>query len=410
MIIIPVLILVTLVLARIQKGMFAAFLVLVATKSIVDMFWDVKFGPLSMLAIQGVMLPFLFLPLLKQRKRMPKSWLNNASVYLIALSFGLVWGLLVSPLATFEAFVININIYLGFLLIPLLIQDKKHLKQFLLAMMLCGVFPILVSMYQLQTGITFQDRQTIGLTRYVGLYHDAFPVRFYGLMSLMSILVYQSVFRIKGVFLKGFMLFLSAGAFLSVYLVFSKAAVAILGLWVVLLLLFSKSKIKQGFSVLIGLSVIFLVFGDAVSDNIEQLFSKEVGYQTGEIKEARYTLAGRGYIWEDYWQFWTNKQSVFFQWVGDGLMRPAHNEFLRVLLANGIIGVLFLVAFIFSMIRKSFKIHKTIKVFGLMVLGMYLVDCIGLSPGLYYYYNILVWGIFGTLVMKPQLFIKQNKV
>lgn len=408
MIIIPILILVILVLTRIQKGMFAAFLVFVATKSIVDMFWDVKFGPLSIMAFQGLMLPFLFLPLFKQRKRMPKSWLNNASVYFIALSFGLFWGLFVSPLDTFQAFVININVFLGFLLLPLLIQDKKHLNQFLLAMMICGVFPILVSMYQLQTGITFQDRQTIGLTRYVGLYHDAFPVRFYGLMSLISILVYQSVFRIKGVFLKGFMFFLSAGAFLSVYLVFSKAAVAILGFWIVLLLVFSKSRIKQGFSILVGLSVIFLVFGDAVSSNIEQLFSKEVGYQSGEVADVRYTLAGRGYIWDNYWNFWLNKQNVFFQWFGDGITRPAHNEYLRVLLTNGILGVLFLMIFVINIIRKSFKINKHLRVFGLMLFTMYLIDSIGLVPGVYYYYNILVWGLFGLLLMKPQLFIKQK--
>ncbi len=388
--------------------MFAAFLVLVATKSIIDMFWDVKIGPLSIMAVQGVMLPFLFLPLFKQRKRMPKSWLNNASVYFIALSFGLVWGLIENPLDTFEAFLININVFLGFLLLPLLIQDKKHLKQFLLAMMIGGVFPILVTMYQLQTGIIFQDRQTIGLSRFVGLYHDAFPVRFYGLMSLMSILLYQSVFSIKGVYLKGFMLFLSAGAFLSVYLVFSKAAVVILGFWIVLLLVFSKSKIKQGFSILVGLSVIFLVFGDAVFSNIEQLFSKEVGYQSGEVADVRYTLAGRGYIWDNYWNFWLNQQNVFFQWFGDGITRPAHNEYLRVLLTNGIIGVLFLLVFVMNIIRKSFKINKHLRVFGFMLFTMYLIDSIGLVPGVYYYYNILVWGLFGLLLMKPQLFIKQK--
>ena len=408
MIIIPFLILVILALARIKKGMFAAFLVLVATKSIIDMFWDVKIGPLSIMAVQGVMLPFLFLPLFKQRKRMPKSWLNNASVYFIALSFGIVWGLIENPLCTFEVFLININVFLGFLLLPLLIQEKKHLKQFLLAMMIGGVFPILVTMYQLQTGIIFQDRQTIGLSRYVGLYHDAFPVRFYGLMSLMSILLYQSVFSIKGVYLKGFMLFLSAGAFLSVYLVFSKAAVVILGFWIVLLLVFSKSKIKQGFSILVGLSVIFLIFGDAVFSNIEQLFSKEVGYQSGEVADVRYTLAGRGYIWDNYWNFWLNQQNVFFQWFGDGISRPAHNEYLRVLLTNGIIGVLFLLVFVMNIIRKSFKINKHLRVFGLMLFTMYLIDSIGLVPGVYYYYNILVWGLFGLLLMKPQLFIKQK--
>ncbi|MDA9876005.1 hypothetical protein N9D29_08370 [Flavobacteriaceae bacterium] len=408
MIIIPFLILVILALARIKKGIFAAFLVLVATKSIIDMFWDVKIGPLSIMAVQGVMLPFLFLPLFKQRKRMPKSWLNNASVYFIALSFGIVWGLIENPLDTFEAFLININVFLGFLLLPLLIQEKKHLKQFLLAMMICGVFPILVTMYQLQTGIIFQVRQTIGLSRFVGLYHDAFPIRFYGLMSLMSILLYQSVFSIKGVYLKGFMLFLTAGAFLSVYLVFSKAAVAILGFWIVLLLVFSKSRIKQGFSILVGLSVIFLIFGDAVFSNIEQLFSKEVGYQSGEVADVRYTLAGRGYIWDNYWNFWLNEQNVFFQWFGDGISRPAHNEYLRVLLTNGIIGVLFLLVFVMNMIRKGFKINKHLRVFGLMLFTMYLIDSIGLVPGVYYYYNILVWGLFGLLLMKPQLFIKQK--
>ena len=33
----------------------------------------------------------------------------------------------------------------------------------------------------------------------------------------------------------------------------------------------------------------------------KQLFSKEIGYNEGEITDVRYTLAGRGYIWEEYW-------------------------------------------------------------------------------------------------------------
>jgi len=410
MIIVPILILLAMVIAKFQKGNFASFLVLVATKSIMDAFWETKFGPLSIMSVQGILIPLLFYEIIFKKNIIPKPWLRTARLYIVALSLGLIWAFTVKPVGTIEVIVLNINIYLGFILIPLLITNQQRLKQLLLAIMLCGVFPIAVSIFQLQTGVIFQERATAGLSRYVGFYHDAFPVRFYGLLTLLSILIYQYVFNIKGIFFKCFLLTLTGGAFLSIYAVFSKAGVGVLGLWVVLLLLFSKTKIKQGFSILIGLSVIFLVFGDAVSSNIEQLFSKEIGYQSGQVTDVRYTLAGRGYIWDNYWQFWTNKQSVFFQWVGDGLIRPAHNEFLRVLLANGIIGVLFLVTFIFSMIRKSFKIHKTIKVFGLMVLGMFLVDCIGLSPGMYYYYNILVWGIFGTLLMKPQLFIKQKKI
>jgi hypothetical protein len=402
MIIVPLIILLAMVVAKTQKGIFASFLVLVATKSIVDAFWETKFGPLSILSIQGILIPVLFYKVLLQRKAIPKFWLGNAKLYIIALSLGLFWALAVEPIATIETVVLNLNIYLGFILIPLLITDQKRLKQFLLALIIGGVFPIAVSIFQLQSGIVFQERATVGLTRYVGFYHDAFPTRFYGLMTLFSILLYQTIF------IKLFLIAMAGGALLSIYAVFSKAGVGVIGLWVVLLLLFSKSKVKQVFSIVVGISVIFLVFGDAVSSNIEQLFSKEVNYQSGENTDARYTLAGRGYIWQKYWNFWTTEQSVFFQWLGDGIIKPVHNEFLRVLMTNGIIGVLLLVMFFLKQAKSTFKIHKNVRVFGMMLLGMYLVDCIGLVPGIYYYYNILVWGIFGILLMKPQLFIKQK--
>ena len=408
MILIPILIFLAMIIAKSQKGIFASFLVLVATKSIIDAFWQIKFGPLSIMAIQGVLIPVLYFRLLADVKYIPKVWIRTARIYVIALAFGIVWAIMVEPIIFIENAILSINIYLGFILIPLLIQDQKQLKQLLFAIMICGIFPILVSVFQLQTGIIFHERETVGLTRYVGFYHDAFPTRFYGLMTLMAILIYQAVFNVKDVFLKSFMMILAGGAFVSIYAVFSKAAMGILGVWIVSLLLFSKSKVKQTFSVVIGISVILIVFGDAVSSNIEQLFSKEVGYQTGEVKDARYTLAGRGYIWQEHWNFWADEQSFFFQWFGDGLNRPVHNEFLRVLMLNGIIGVLFLVVFIAKSISNVFRVHKNIRVFAIMLLSMYMVDSIGLVPGKYYYYNILVWGIFGILLLRPHLFIKQQ--
>ena len=356
MILVPLFILIAMIGVKMQKGIFMSFLVLVATKSIMDAFWEIKLGPLSILAVQGILIPILYSEIFFKRKIIPKRWLDSAKIYVLALSMGLIWAIAVKPMATVETVILNVNIYLGFILIPIFITDQKRLKQLLIAVMICGIFPILVSVYQLNTGVVFQERQTVGLTRYVGFYHDAFPVRFFGLMTLISILIYQSVFNIKGFLFKGFILLLAGGAFVSIYAVFSKAGVGIIGLWIVLLLLFSKSKVKQSFSVLIGLLVIFLVF----------------------------------------------------QWFGDGINRPVHNEFFRVLMVNGIIGVLILLVFILRKIKNIFKIHKNVRVFGMMLLGMYIIDCIGLVPGAYYYYNILVWGIFGTLLMKPRLFIKQK--
>jgi hypothetical protein len=323
------------------------------------------------------------------------------------MSFGIIWGIFENPLGIFQNGFLSFNSFLGFFLIPILVTDQKRLKLFLLALILSGIFPILVSIYQLLTGVIFEDRATVGLSRYVGFYHDAFPMRFHGLLTLISILIYQYVFQIRNVLFKVFLFTIAGGALLSIYAVFSKAGVLIICLWVVLLLLFSKSKIKQLFSTLFFLYVIFLVFGDAASVNIEQLFSKEVGYQIGEVTDVRYTLAGRGYIWQEYWDFWVSKQTVFFKFFGDGISRPVHNEYFRVLLSNGIIGLLFLITFIIKTTGNLLKMNKNIRLFGTMLLVMYLIDCIGLVPGLYYYYNIVVWGIFGILLMKPKLFIKQ---
>ncbi|WP_323786913.1 hypothetical protein [Psychroserpens sp.] len=396
------------IVAKSQRGLFACFLVIVATKSIIDAFWDYRFGPLTVMSVQGALIPILFYSILFKKNIIPKVWIKTAKIYLVALSLGVVWAIAVRPVPSFEIIVLNLNNYLGFFLIPLLVNDKKRLKQFLLAVMICGIFPIAVSFFQLQTGILFRERTTVGLVRYVGFYHDGFPVRFYGLTTILAILIYQAVFTIKNPYFKVFLIALAGGASLSIYLAFSKAAVGIVVFWFILILFFSQAKIKQTISILIGLSIVLLVFGDVVFDNIEQLFSKETGYQSGEVKDARYTLAGRGYIWQEYWDQWLNHQSVFFQWFGDGIDRAVHNEFFRILVINGIIGVILLIMFFIRMIKHVFQINKNIRVFGMMLFGMYFFDCIGLVPGSYYYYNIIVWGIFGTLLLSPQLFIKSK--
>ncbi|NRA91110.1 MAG: O-antigen ligase family protein [Psychroserpens sp.] len=408
MIVIPIIFFLAMIIAKLQKGMFACLLVLVSTKSIIDAFWEFRIGPISFVSVGGLLIPILFFQLIYQRKYIPHRWLRTANIHIIALSLGIVWAVLAEPVNFVESLILNINIYLGFFIIPLLLTDKERLRQLLLAIMICGIFPILVSVYQLQTGVIFRERETVGLVRYVGFYHDAFPVRFYGMLTLFSILMYQSIFKTRDIVLNTFMVLLGAGAFVSIYAVFSKAAVAIFGLWTMVLLVFSKARSKQIFYIAIGLICLSIVFGDALASNIEQLFSKEVGYRTGELKDAKNTLGGRGYVWENYWEYWSSKQSFFFQWFGNGLDLPLHNEFLRILMKNGIVGFMFFIFFMFTSVGNVWRISKNIRVFAIMLFGMYFIDCIGLEPGKYYYYNVLVWGFFGTLLLRPQLFMKSS--
>lgn len=402
MILLPIIIILAIIITKLRNGLFLAFLVLVATKPIMDAFWNIRLGPLSFSSIGGILIPVLFYSILFEKKNFPKSWRLNATFLTLALSLGFIFALPVKLFNTIENAILVLNIYMGFFLIPAMVIDRKKLQQLLMAIIIAGIFPIAVSVFQFQTGVIFYARETVGLTRYVGFYHDAFPVRFYGLMTIIAILMYFQFFKPKGI--KMFALYvLVFSALFSVYLVFSKAGVGIICLWIALIMLFSKSKVKQTIAVVFALAVMYLIFGDVVYGNIEQLFSKETGYNAGEIQDVRYTLAGRGYVWENYWNLWLNKQPLFFQIFGDGINRPAHNEFLRILLISGIIGVVIFVFFIIRMFLSVFKANREYRLFGLMILIMFLVDCTGLMPGNYYFYNILIWGLVGLISLNKSI-------
>nr|WP_321231921.1 hypothetical protein [uncultured Psychroserpens sp.] len=406
MIILPLIIILIILLVRVQKGMFAALLVIVVTKSILDAFWEYRIGPLSFTSFGGLLIPAIFFPILRRKKMFPNFWRKNSYFLLIAMALGLVFALPAMPFETIELILLALNVYMAFYIIPYLVNSPQRLKKILIAIILGGVFPAAVSMFQFQTGIIFQERETVGLTRYVGFYHDAFPVRFYGLFSLFSIIAYFYLIKPKRKIIKYGLIGLSFISLFSVYLVFSKAAIAIISFWTVLFIFLSKSKLKVLVSIVLIASVLFIAYGDVISSNVEQLFSKEVGFQTGDIKDARHTLAGRGYVWDDYWQFWTTEQHVFFQWFGDGIGRPTHNESFRILLLSGIIGLFFFIIYLFSIFKTILKANKNAKVLCFMLFGMYLIDCIGLDTGYYYYYNILLWGFIGLFTTRNDYFFK----
>ncbi|MFI1771054.1 hypothetical protein [Thalassobellus citreus] len=403
MIIVPVLILLFIIALRFSKGMFAAFLVLVATKSIMDAFWSFKIGPFSFGSIGGILIPLLFYPVLFKIKYLPKKWVSNAKILFIAYAFGLIFAFTIKPMDSIEILIIYINIFMGFLLIPLLVTNRSQFQKLLIAIIISGIFPIAVSVFQFQTGVIFEERKTVGLTRFVGVYHDAFPVRFYGMFTLFACMLYLSIFKKINKFLMVVLVGISMSALFSVYLVFSKAAIAIICLWVLLMFTFSSSKLKYILFVSLFSILIYINFGEVIYDSIEQLFSKEAGYNDGTYQDVRYTLAGRGYIWANYWDFWLNEQIPLFQWTGDGISRPVHSEFLRILLVSGIIGLVLFSFFLLRSLLYVFKINKKTRVFALMLLGMFFIDSLGLTPGVYYYYNILVWGIIGLLFVNPAI-------
>ena len=134
-------------------------------------------------------------------------------------------------------------------LFPKYVNNHRNLNKIILAFIICGIFPSLVTIYQDFTGqiLTGQVRETSGdLIRNVGFYHDAFAPRFFSLLTIFSCtfyLIYNKFDYSNKKLLIVFQLFLST---YSLYLVYSKA-----GIFIVIVVNFICSLLKVKFKVII---------------------------------------------------------------------------------------------------------------------------------------------------------------
>ena len=418
MILIPLLIFIITIVLYATNRKLEALLFIIVTKSIIDAFWDIRLGPISPIRFQGIMICLMFLPIVNT-KTFSFSWKINSIILFLSYSISILFSANVSPLQFIESLFLSLIVALSFFLIPQYINNTKKLKKLLIAIIICGVFPSVITILQYALGIeslTGTVRATTGdLVRNIGFYHDAFPTRFYALLTIFSGFFFLIYFKTEKKYIRNLVALQILLSIFSLYLVFSKAAVLIILIWVLLILVFLKLSFKLYFYLLSLVIILLISFGtESILINVETLFSKELGFNDGSVRDARYTLSGRGYIWENSLNEWRYDRSIFFQFFGDGLSQPVHNEFLRVFLMNGVIGISLFISFLIIIINKIFKLNRIDKLLALMLISMFLVDCTGLVPGEYYYYNIILWGFLGILFrvchQKKQINIYSEKI
>ncbi|MBO4511976.1 MAG: hypothetical protein J5746_04365, partial [Victivallales bacterium] len=85
-----------------------------------------------------------------------------------------------------------------------------------------------------------------------------------------------------------------------------------------------------------------------------------------------------------------------------GWTPPAHNEWLRVLFLGGFCSMAVFIGcqlrILFHIVNLYLKQRKFHLFVALMIFGSYLLDCIGIVPGLYPSYNWFLWGMLGCLI------------
>jgi len=381
--------------------------IVIIVRPLVSTAWGQSFSGIAPLHVFGALLPVLLLPRLVFSRSQPRPplWIQGvALLYLLSQTLGSYVLLAEWDLGSFlDVWLRALNGYLGFFLFAYYFRERRTFRILLLALLIAGVFPLLMGLYQNLTGVDWGVRQTVGLERKVGLYHDGVSLRAYGFQTIVAVILLRSYFRPSRRSIDLLLLLYVVAWAYVIFNLYSKAAVAIALLWWLTWPLLSRRYALLVGGILLG-TVFLTPLGKAPLDSVWQLFSKEIDYGTGDLQDERRMFAGRGFIWDRFERRW-REQPTEMKLIGTGRTQAVHNEFLRVLGMNGILGlsclVLVCAVTIFALGNLVYRGRCTLCIVAVMVFEMYLVDCIGLTPGWYAHYHQFVWGIIGLALSAP---------
>ena len=370
--------------------------------------WEVRAGPFSLNDVLGGMLPLLVLPRLLSRSefsRIPSQWYTAGLLFLISSGLGIISLAINNEFkGAVELAVHSVNGFIGFFMFVVYFSERAQLKRLLFALVIAGIFPAAVGLYQAATGTVWQTRQTVGITRYVGFYHDAVAIKHYGLQSILATFLLLSQFRVSPKIRTGLFLF-GIASFVIVFNAYSKAAITTLSVWLLIWAVAGR-QVQLAIGIAVVLIGANLAMGGFLGDRVEALFSKEIRYSNNELRDNRMVFAGRGFIWEAAIKRWSSSDATE-QLAGSGKMGVVHNEYLRILICNGLFGLFFFsgsLLLVCGQVLSAFKRRAgPLQLGAVMALAMWGVDSMGTHPGLYSFYMWFVWGIVGLGVTEDVL-------
>lgn len=384
-----------------KKGLLAA----VAVRPFIECFWqakDMRFG-LKPTEINGILLPLvIFFKVIigKDTKFIRSSfavlWVlftlyQILPTMLIIMERGITPGL--------DFFFRMLNGFVGFYAFQEFFYKRADFKKLLLAFLIASIVPLSMSFYQNVIGGSIRTEVTVlGLVRNIGFYHDSVSLRFYSLQTLAATILYSAYFTQPGQrFKRGFLALWGIFSIFTIYRLFTKAGYLILAQWAVVWFFLKKQIVIFLLIIASGL-VILSVSRFEWTEDIEAVYSKEIDAIQGEERFEK-TFQGRWFGWIaalDWWIALPLPQKL----IGSGKTGlGSHNDFLRALLGTGIIGLLlYLVLLSWALLKgwqNYLKDPSPLNIMALMLLCMWGIDSIGLTPGAYPGYQIFVWGFVG---------------
>ena len=369
--------------------------------------WQYRYFSFSLVDIFYALFIIIFLVrlLLKKEDISDFPYIKLFKIYFVIILFVSIYiGMNSGIVNSLDFFIKSLFMPIAFYLFLKYFTEFKSGKLLITGLILSGMFPLFFILSQKFIGNVGIFRQTRGLTRYVGLYHDAGTLDVFLIQSLIGVMLFWHYFlKKREKFLKTTLVVLFCLLLIGSYFLYTKTIFLTFALWL-LAYLFMRRKIHVFVSVLVLIFFVNSISGQKIFSEINQVFSKEVEYVSGNLRPEA-ALSGRGGIWKkslDIWQDLPFMEKV----LGAGSMYSyVHNDFLRMLLSGGILLLVFSVFLFAILVSAVFRDFRKKKYFlhlaTVLCILFYFIVSMGRVPGLYPNLQILTWGFIGlSLNMK----------
>lgn len=395
---------------RAFKDIEEALLIGILIKSLIDGAWDVKFAGFSLIDLHSIIFILFSLQLI----------FKNNLIALIDTKLNVLWivahiGILMlsisNPMGGIDAFARMLFFPISLALVPYFLfycgEDvaTRLIKYMIYASLLSGITSIL----QFVGVIPHEfEHLTKGLSRSNGFFHDMVTSRIYVMQGLIVLAYIRFSERYSLSSFKSWVLlsiFVVAG-----YTLYSKALIGIFAFAGILLIFTTKQKVAQ---LIIGFSVAFLIVisNSQILESTTQLFVKEISYNDGELDDSGQLFSGRGMLWQDYLKMFDESSSIE-KVIGLGMNDGrAHNEFLRILILSGFVGLIAYAFLIISIISKAFSqlmSRSSIVFISLFCSSILVIDSVSVVWGMYPFYMVTIVGFLQATFIQDKLITDES--
>ncbi len=381
-------------------GMVAVFI----AKPFIDASWDLEllFG-LRQTEVYSVLITFILLAHMalarndKSLMRMPLKGIWIAySIYIVFFSMIIAYS--DEPKTGANIFLRYINGIIGFYFLQAFFRQGHRFKWFLWALILGGLLPMSLGLYQALTGFQWREAQAEGLVRNIGIWHDGVNMRTYALQTIFGLLLYSALYvKTRNIPLKVMTMGYLAISTVVMVRVYSKAALLTFALWVLCWTILRRQFAVLALLGIAGLLITTYYAGDLM-DQIGTLFNKELGFVSGKV-EGKMTFQGRWFGWMEMMAEWERLPPMSQLFSSGKLAIGAHNDFLQMLFHGGIVGLAMYLSLLIvigvRIVRNLLAKADEMAVAALMMFLMWLIDAIGLVPSAYPAEQWLIWGVIG---------------